>query len=71
MTYAIKAPARYAQGAGELANLGRSAKKLGDKFLIICSDNNRSRFGAQVEESLTGQEKQVDFTTFDGEATKE
>ena len=48
MTYAIKAPARYAQGAGELANLGRSAKKLGDKFLIICSDNNRSRFGAQV-----------------------
>ena len=40
MTYAIKAPARYAQGAGELANLGRSAKKLGDKFLIICSDNN-------------------------------
>ena len=26
MTYAIKAPARYAQGAGELANLGRSAK---------------------------------------------
>ena len=25
MTYAIKAPARYAQGAGELANLARSA----------------------------------------------
>ena len=46
MTYAIKAPARYAQGAGELANLGRSAKKLGNKFLVICTDNSRGRFGA-------------------------
>ena len=52
MTYAIKAPARYAQGAGELANLGRSAKKLGNKFLVICTDNSRGRFGAQVEASL-------------------
>ena len=52
MTYAIKAPARYAQGAGELANLGRSAKKLGDKFLVICSDNSRGRFGAQVEATI-------------------
>lgn len=57
MTYAIKAPARYAQGAGELANLGRSAKKLGNKFLVICTDNSRGRFGAQVEASLAEQEK--------------
>ena len=71
MTYAIKAPARYAQGAGELANLGRSAKKLGDKFLVICSDNSRGRFGAQVEASLAEQEKEAVFTTFHGEATKE
>lgn len=34
MTYAIKAPARYAQGAGELANLGRSAKKLDRKSVV-------------------------------------
>ena len=71
MTYAIKAPARYAQGAGELANLGRSAKKLGDKFLVICSDNSRGRFGAQVEASLAEQEKEAVFTTFHGEATKD
>ena len=71
MTYAIKAPARYAQGAGELANLGRSAKKLGDKFLVICSDNSRGRFGAPVEASLAEQEKEVVFTTFHGEATKD
>lgn len=52
MTYAIKAPARYVQGAGELDNLGRSAKKLGNKFLVICSDNSRVRFGQRVEASL-------------------
>ena len=71
MTYAIKAPARYAQGAGELANLRRSAKKLGNKFLVICTDNSRGRFGAQVEASLAEQEKEVVFTTFHGEATKD
>ena len=71
MTYAIKAPARYAQGAGELANLGRSAKKLGNKFLVIGTDNSRGRFGAQVEASLAEQEKEVVFTTFHGEATKD
>ena len=43
MTYAIKAPARYAQGAGELANLGRSAKKLGNKFLVICTSIESGR----------------------------
>ena len=71
MTYAIKAPARYVQGAGELDNLGRSAKKLGNKFLVICSDNSRVRFGQRVEASLAAQEKQVVFTTFHGEATKD
>lgn len=71
MTYAIKAPPRYVQGMGELSNLGRNVKKLGEKFLIICSDNNRSRFGAQVAESLASQEKEAVFTTFHGEATKD
>ena len=52
MTYAIKAPARYVQGAGELDNLGRSAKKLGNKFLVICSDNSRVRFGQRVEAAI-------------------
>ena len=71
MTYAIKAPARYVQGAGELKNLGRNAKKLGGKFLVICSDNSRRRFGDQVEASLAEQEKEGVFTTFHGEATKD
>ena len=71
MTYAIKAPARYVQGAGILKDLGRNAKKLGERFLVIATESGWSRFGAQVEASLTEQGKQVLFTPFHGEATKD
>lgn len=71
MTYAVKAPARYVQGAGELDNLGKNIKKLGNKFLVVASENGWKRFGARVEASLAGQEKQVVFTPFHGEATKD
>ena len=37
MSYGIKSPARYMQGNGELANLGRNVKKMGEKFLVLCS----------------------------------
>ena len=70
MSYAMKAPARYSQGPGELDQLGRAAKKLGEKFLVICSTNNQARFGRRVETSLTEQGKEVLFTPFHGEATK-
>lgn len=62
MTYAIKAPARYVQGAGILKDLGRNAKKLGERFLVVATESGWSRFGAQVEASLTEQGKQVLFT---------
>lgn len=71
MTYAIKAPARYVQGAGVLNDLGRSAKKLGNKFLVVATQRGWDRFGAQVETSLAAQEKQAVFTPFHGEATKD
>lgn len=71
MTYAIKAPARYVQGAGILKDLGRNAKKLGERFLVVATESGWSRFGAQVEASLTEQGKQVLFTPFHGEATKD
>lgn len=71
MTYAIKAPARYVQGAGVLNDLGRNAKKLGSKFLVIASQHGWERFGTQVEASLRDQEKQVVFSPFHGEATKD
>ena len=43
MTYAIKAPARYVQGAGILKDLGRNAKKLGERFLVIATESGWSR----------------------------
>jgi glycerol dehydrogenase len=71
MSYVIKAPAKYVQGAGELKNLGLNAKKLGGKFFVICSKNNRERFGAAVAESFASQEKETVFGLFAGEATKQ
>ena len=37
MTIGMKGPGLYIQGEGELDKLGKYVKKLGDKFLIICS----------------------------------
>lgn len=71
MTYALKAPARYVQGAGELDRLGRNLKKIGSRFLLIGTENNWKRFGSRVEQSLKEQEKAVVFSPFHGEATKE
>lgn len=71
MTYAMKAPARYVQGAGELNNLGRNLKKIGKKFLLIGTENNWKRFGERVQKSLGENEKELVFAPFQGEATKE
>ena len=45
MAYAIKAPARYVQGPGELDNLGLNTKKIGTKFFTIVSASGQKRFG--------------------------
>lgn len=70
MSYSIKSPAKYVQGNGELSNLGRNAKKMGSKFLILCSVNNKKRVGDAIEESLKSVEKDVVFCEFNGECTK-
>jgi glycerol dehydrogenase len=71
MAYVIKAPAKYVQGAGELKNLGLNAKRLGNKFLVICSLSSEKRFGTIVSDSFQAQEKGIVFAAFHGEATKE
>lgn len=70
MSYGIKSPAKYVQGNGELANLGRNAKKMGEKFLVLCSANNKKRVGDAIEESLKSVEKEVVFCEFNGECSK-
>lgn len=70
MSYGIKSPAKYVQGSGELSNLGRNAKKMGSKFLILCSANNKKRVGDAIEESLKSVEKEVVFCESSGECTK-
>ena len=70
MAYSIKLPGKYVQGAGELKNLGLNVKKLGNKFFILCTPNNRKRVGTAIEESLQSVEKEYVFCDFGGACTK-
>lgn len=70
MSIGIKSPGKYIQGPGEILNLGRNVKKLGNKFLIVCSANNIKRIGAELEESMKTAEREYAFFTFGGECSK-
>lgn len=69
MAIIIKAPAKYIQGKGELANIGQHAKKLGKKFFLLCSDNSEKRFGQTIKTSLEAAEKALNVCLFNGECT--
>ncbi len=70
MAIALKAPGRYVQGYGERKNLGRSVKKLGNKFYLIASPGGKKRFGDEIISNLEESGKEVVFGEFHGEATK-
>ena len=71
MTYGIKSPSMYLQGKGELANLGRNVKKMGNVFLFLCSPHNKERIGAIVQESLQAAGREIVYCEFNGECSKE
>lgn len=70
MSYGMKTPYRYIQGNGELNNLGKNVKKMGNKFLVLCSPNNKKRVGDKIENSLKSVEKEIVFCDFNGECSK-
>ena len=70
MSIGIKSPGKYVQGKGALNDLGKNVKKLGSKFLIVCSENNVKRIGGIMEESLKSAEKECVFYRFNGECSK-
>ncbi len=71
MANIMKSPSQYIQGAGELANIGQYTKRLGSKFLVICSANTRARIERMVTDSFAAAEKEVAFCAFSGKATKD
>ena len=70
MSIAMKSPSRYVQGFGERKNLGRSIKKLGNKFYLIASEGGYKRFGEEVMKNITDAGKEAVYGQFHGEATK-
>lgn len=71
MAVVIKSPSQYIQAAGELANIGQHAKRLGNAFLVLCSDNTRARIAPVITPSLEAAEKKVVFCSFSGKSTKD
>lgn len=70
MTIGLKGPGQYIQGEGELDKLGKYVKKLGDRFLLICSPNNKIRIGSRVRSSLQKWDKTMVYCEFHGECSK-
>ncbi|MDR1396217.1 MAG: glycerol dehydrogenase [Desulfarculales bacterium] len=70
MAVIIKAPSKYIQGQGELANLGLHAKKLGSKFFLLASANTRNRIGEAFTQSLAKENKEFVFCAFGGQCSK-
>ena len=71
MAVVLRDVGQYIQGAGELDNLGKFVKKLGNKFLLICSEHNKSRIGDRVEAALASVEKEVVYSEFYNQCTME
>ena len=71
MTIALKAPGRYVQGFGERKNIGKSIKKLGNKFYLIASAGGMQRYGNEIKGYIEAEGKEVVFGEFHGEATKD
>jgi glycerol dehydrogenase len=70
MAKIIKTPGQYIQGPGELARLGAHAKKMGQKFFLLSSANNRARLGAVIEASMKEEGKEALWAQFGGQCSK-
>lgn len=70
MTIGLKGPGLYVQGEGELDKLGKYVKKMGTKFLLICSPNNKKRVGSRIARSLQEAGKELSYYEFGGECSK-
>ncbi len=71
MVYALRAPGRYVQGAGEMKKAGKHAKKLGKTFFVICSAGGEARYQALLSESFEAEGGTAVFSVFGGEASPE
>jgi glycerol dehydrogenase len=70
MTTIIKSPGKYIQGKGELNNISKHIKLLGNKIFLLASRNTYKRVGNIIEEGMKDVENsKVVFSPFGGECT--
>ena len=69
MRTAIIFPGKYVQGRGELKNLGRYCKNLGEQFLVLISESGMKRVKEIVDDSVKAAGKTVEYVIFNGECS--
>ncbi len=62
----FRAPGKYVQGKGALANFYGETKDLGNSFLFICSNSGYKMCHEAIEKSFEGSECKVRFEVFKG-----
>lgn len=70
MTRVIISPGKYIQGNGELKNLHEHIHSLGNKILILASENGIKRTRATIQESFKGSNIDLVFEPFNGECSR-
>ncbi|MBO5460344.1 MAG: glycerol dehydrogenase [Ruminococcus sp.] len=70
MANILISPAKYVQGAGEMAKLYDYAKNYGKKALVVITESGYKRIGEVVEGSFKGQDFETVFEYFNGECSK-
>jgi glycerol dehydrogenase len=70
MTKSLISPSKYAQGAGELFNLGEHVTVFGKKALIVASDDDLGRTKHMLEKSVEGKDVELVYGGFAEECTR-
>ena len=70
MTNIIISPSKYVQGRNELYNLYEHVHSLGNKFLILASENGIKRTKNIIENSFKNKDSKLVFEPFNGECSK-
>lgn len=69
--FVFRAPSRYIQGEGVLAQLAEEVQSLGKSFLLISDDVVWEITGETVEKSFENTDASFDYVAFNGEASRQ
>ncbi|GAA0077829.1 glycerol dehydrogenase [Clostridium sp. CTA-5] len=70
MANIIISPGKYVQGKGELENISKHTKNLGENFFVIVSTSGMKRVANIIKESFSDTNTNLTFEIFNGECSE-